>query len=68
MTVGLSQGPSGAGKSTLIDVILGRKTAGRVVGDVRVCGVPQGSTRFSRLVGYVSGFRGWQERGCVGEA
>jgi hypothetical protein len=37
-----------------MDVLAGRKTAGRVTGDVRVCGLPKEATRFSHLIGYVS--------------
>lgn len=46
-------GASGAGKTTLMDVLAGRKTAGRVTGDVRVNGHPKEQRTFTRISGYV---------------
>jgi ABC-type uncharacterized transport system ATPase subunit len=50
----LLQGGSGAGKTTLMDVIAGRKTAGRVTGDIRVNGLQLQQSHFQGLIGYVS--------------
>jgi ABC-type multidrug transport system ATPase subunit len=50
----LLQGGSGAGKTTLMDVIAGRKTAGRVTGDIRVTGLQLKQSHFQGLIGYVS--------------
>ena len=48
-------GSSGAGKTTLMDVIAGRKTAGRVSGDILVNGHRLESTSFARISGYPCG-------------
>eukprot|EP00644_Phytophthora_capsici_P001183 jgi/Phyca11/129625/e_gw1.86.8.1 len=45
-------GSSGAGKTTLMDVIAGRKTGGRIVGDIMVNGEPKNPTTFSRIAAY----------------
>lgn len=44
-------GPSGAGKTTLLDVIAGRKTGGKVNGEILLNGRPKDDT-FSRYAGY----------------
>eukprot|EP00667_Euglena_gracilis_P000129 EG_transcript_129 len=44
-------GSSGAGKTTLLDVLAGRKTTGRVTGDILLNG--QEAVMFSRVAGYV---------------
>ena len=45
-------GSSGAGKTTLMDVIAGRKTVGRIEGDILVNGEPKNTATFQRLAGY----------------
>ena len=42
-----------AGKTTLMDCLAGRKTTGRIVGDVRVSGYPKVQETFARVAGYV---------------
>lgn len=46
-------GGSGAGKTTLMDVIAGRKTVGRITGDILVNGRPKQQASWARQVGYV---------------
>ncbi|KAK9826588.1 hypothetical protein WJX74_004476 [Apatococcus lobatus] len=46
-------GGSGAGKTTLMDVIAGRKTQGKITGDILVNGYPKDQKSWSRVVGYV---------------
>ena len=46
-------GASGAGKTTLMDVIAGRKTAGKIEGDIRVNGAPQDAATYRRISAYV---------------
>jgi ABC-type multidrug transport system ATPase subunit/ABC-type multidrug transport system permease subunit len=45
-------GATGAGKTTLMDVIAGRKTGGRIVGDIIVNGEPKNPSNFSRITAY----------------
>jgi len=45
-------GASGAGKTTLMDVIAGRKTGGRITGDIIVNGEPKNPANFSRITAY----------------
>jgi len=45
-------GETGAGKTTLMDVLAGRKTGGRIEGDVRVQGHPKEQQTFARVSGY----------------
>ncbi|RLN51281.1 hypothetical protein BBP00_00009915, partial [Phytophthora kernoviae] len=45
-------GSSGAGKTTLMDVIAGRKTGGRIVGEIIVNGEPKNPANFSRIAAY----------------
>ncbi|KAE8970380.1 ABC transporter G family member 37, partial [Phytophthora rubi] len=45
-------GATGAGKTTLMDVIAGRKTGGRIVGDIIVNGEPKDPANFSRITAY----------------
>lgn len=45
-------GATGAGKTTLMDVIAGRKTGGRVIGDIIVNGEPKNPANFSRITAY----------------
>ncbi|KAK9794008.1 hypothetical protein WJX73_008792 [Symbiochloris irregularis] len=49
-------GSSGAGKTTLMDVLAGRKTAGKVLGDIKVGGYPKDQESFARVSGYVEQF------------
>ena len=49
-------GSSGAGKSTLMDVISGRKTSGKIQGEVRLNGFLQDPASFRRASGYVEQF------------
>ncbi|EIE26053.1 ATP-binding cassette transporter [Coccomyxa subellipsoidea C-169] len=46
-------GASGAGKTTFLDLLAGRKTVGRIEGDIRVNGFPQEHRTFARVSGYV---------------
>ncbi|KAK1936976.1 ABC transporter G family member 32 [Phytophthora citrophthora] len=45
-------GATGAGKTTLMDVIAGRKTGGRIVGDIYVNGELKDPATFSRITAY----------------
>ena len=45
-------GASGAGKSTLLDVIAGRKTGGKMEGDIFLNGFPRETKSFARLTAY----------------
>ncbi|KAG3138674.1 ABC transporter G family member 37 [Phytophthora idaei] len=45
-------GATGAGKTTLMDVIAGRKTGGRIVGDIIVNGEHKDPANFSRITAY----------------
>ncbi|KAH7488920.1 ABC transporter G family member 32 [Phytophthora ramorum] len=45
-------GATGAGKTTLMDVIAGRKTGGRIVGDIYVNGELKDPSIFSRITAY----------------
>ncbi|RLN75940.1 hypothetical protein BBJ28_00024983 [Nothophytophthora sp. Chile5] len=45
-------GATGAGKTTLMDVIAGRKTGGRIVGDIMVNGELKDPANFSRITAY----------------
>ncbi|KAE8896503.1 hypothetical protein PF003_g19168 [Phytophthora fragariae] len=45
-------GATGAGKTTLMGVIAGRKTGGRIVGDIIVNGEPKNPANFSRITAY----------------
>ena len=40
-TITALMGPSGAGKTTLLDVLAGRKTGGKITGDITVNGHPK---------------------------
>lgn len=46
-------GASGAGKTTLMDVLAGRKTQGRIRGEILINGYPKQPETFSRIAGYV---------------
>ncbi|CAI7757903.1 unnamed protein product [Closterium sp. NIES-53] len=46
-------GSSGAGKTTLLDVLAGRKTIGRIRGDILVNSFPKVHDTFARISGYV---------------
>jgi ABC-type multidrug transport system fused ATPase/permease subunit len=46
-------GASGAGKTTLMDVICGRKTAGKIEGEILVNGKPKDDAAFRKVAGYV---------------
>ena len=45
-------GSTGAGKTTLMDVLAGRKTVGRITGDIRVNGFPKEQRTFTRIASY----------------
>jgi ABC-type multidrug transport system ATPase subunit/ABC-type multidrug transport system permease subunit len=45
-------GATGAGKTTFMDVIAGRKTGGRIVGDIIVNGEQKNPANFSRITAY----------------
>jgi ABC-type multidrug transport system ATPase subunit len=44
-------GSSGAGKTTLLDVLAGRKTTGRISGDILINGYPKVQETFARISG-----------------
>ena len=44
-------GSSGAGKTTLLDVLAGRKTTGRIFGEVLINGYPKEQETFARIAG-----------------
>ncbi|CAL8470297.1 g9839 [Coccomyxa elongata] len=46
-------GASGAGKTTFLDLLAGRKTVGRIEGDIRINGFPKEHRTFARVSGYV---------------
>mmetsp|Transcript_33340 Transcript_33340/g.83541 ORF Transcript_33340/g.83541 Transcript_33340/m.83541 type:complete len:1541 (-) Transcript_33340:49-4671(-) len=46
-------GGSGAGKTTFMDVVAGRKTVGRITGDILVNGRPKEQSTWARVCGYV---------------
>ena len=46
-------GPSGAGKTTLLDVLAGRKSKGKVEGEIKLNGTPKHGPTFLRVSGYV---------------
>lgn len=56
-------GGSGAGKTTLMDVIAGRKTVGRITGDILVNGRPKQQSSWARQVSGIS--TRWQGRQCT---
>ncbi|TVU10999.1 hypothetical protein EJB05_44557, partial [Eragrostis curvula] len=45
-------GVSGAGKTTLMDVLAGRKTGGRIEGNICISGYPKNQETFARVSGY----------------
>lgn len=47
-------GSSGAGKTTLLDVLAGRKTTGRILGDILANGYPKEQETFARITGMTS--------------
>jgi len=46
-------GASGAGKTTLMDVLAGRKTQGKIDGQILINGQPKNDHTFNRIAGYV---------------
>lgn len=46
-------GSSGAGKTTLMDVLAGRKTVGKISGEIMVNGFAKESATFNRICGFV---------------
>ncbi|KAL0051690.1 hypothetical protein WJX82_000289 [Trebouxia sp. C0006] len=61
-------GVTGAGKTTLMDVLAGRKTGGRIEGDVRINGHPKEQDSFARVSGYVEQFDTHSAAATVHEA
>ena len=62
-------GASGAGKSTLLDVLAGKKTGGKIEGDIVVNGKPADfSDSFTRIAGYVEQFDSHNAYSTVREA
>ncbi|KAK9815874.1 hypothetical protein WJX72_011087 [[Myrmecia] bisecta] len=61
-------GASGAGKTTLMDVVAGRKTGGRIGGDILVNGHPKVQATFARVMGYVEQSDIHSPQTTVGEA
>ncbi|PNW71306.1 hypothetical protein CHLRE_16g648700v5 [Chlamydomonas reinhardtii] len=49
-------GPSGSGKTTLLDVLAGRKTSGRIQGELRFSGVRPSAAYQRKHTGYVEQF------------
>jgi hypothetical protein len=68
-----SQGPSGSGKTTLLDLMAGRKTSGKMRGEILFAGNRATRPFLRRFTGYVSGqprarARGWGAGGRPGAA
>ncbi|OQR96986.1 ATP-binding Cassette (ABC) Superfamily [Achlya hypogyna] len=61
-------GSSGAGKTTFMDVLAGRKTGGRIVGDIYINGEPKNPLTFSRVAGYCEQMDIHSEKATVREA
>lgn len=61
-------GSSGAGKTTLMDVLAGRKTTGKITGDIRISGHEKEQQSFARISGYVEQFDIHSPFTTVGEA
>ncbi|RHY08597.1 hypothetical protein DYB36_003289 [Aphanomyces astaci] len=61
-------GATGAGKTTLMDVIAGRKTGGRIVGDIIINGEPKNPVNFSRITAYCEQMDIHSEMSTIGEA
>ncbi|OQR93166.1 ATP-binding Cassette (ABC) Superfamily [Thraustotheca clavata] len=61
-------GSSGAGKTTFMDVLAGRKTGGRIMGDVYINGEPKDPTTFSRIASYCEQMDIHSEKATVWEA
>ncbi|RHY80807.1 hypothetical protein DYB26_000602 [Aphanomyces astaci] len=61
-------GSSGAGKTTFMDVIAGRKTGGRIVGDIHINGELKDPTIFSRITAYCEQMDIHSERATIREA
>ncbi|RHY25374.1 hypothetical protein DYB32_008360 [Aphanomyces invadans] len=61
-------GSSGAGKTTFMDVIAGRKTGGRIVGDIHINGELKDPTIFSRIAAYCEQMDIHSERATIREA
>lgn len=55
-TLNALMGPSGAGKTTLLDVIAGRKTQGKLSGDILIGGYPANKERLKSIAAYVEQF------------
>lgn len=53
---GSQMGPSGSGKTTLLDVLAGRKTYGRIDGDIKFGGTKPTPAFLRRYTGYVEQF------------
>ncbi|CAK4186149.1 unnamed protein product [Aphanomyces euteiches] len=51
-TITALMGSTGAGKTTLMDVIAGRKTAGKITGDILLNGYPATDLALQRCTGY----------------
>eukprot|EP00644_Phytophthora_capsici_P007708 jgi/Phyca11/536708/estExt2_fgenesh1_pg.C_PHYCAscaffold_610002 len=61
-------GATGAGKTTLTDVIAGRKTGGRIVGDITANGEPKNPANFSRITAYCEQMDIYSEAASIYEA
>ncbi|KAH9152934.1 hypothetical protein AeRB84_004737, partial [Aphanomyces euteiches] len=61
-------GATGAGKTTLMDVIAGRKTGGRIVGEIIINGEPKNPVNFSRITAYCEQMDIHSEMSTIGEA
>ena len=60
-------GPSGSGKTTLLDVLAGRKTSGRIQGELRFSGVRPSAAYQRKHTGYVEQVREGRCGGAGGE-
>ncbi|EQC31392.1 hypothetical protein SDRG_10993 [Saprolegnia diclina VS20] len=61
-------GSSGAGKTTFMDVLAGRKTGGRIVGDVFINGEPKNPATFSCIASYCEQMDIHSEKSTIREA
>ncbi|KDO33464.1 hypothetical protein SPRG_02271 [Saprolegnia parasitica CBS 223.65] len=61
-------GSSGAGKTTFMDVLAGRKTGGRILGDVYINGEPKNPATFSCIASYCEQMDIHSEKATIREA
>ncbi|KDO28882.1 hypothetical protein SPRG_05753 [Saprolegnia parasitica CBS 223.65] len=61
-------GSSGAGKTTFMDVLAGRKTGGRIAGDIYINGEPKNPATFSCIASYCEQMDIHSEKATIREA